>query len=185
MKIAEKIISKGEYTHNQVRHFVNVKQYIFLRRNGKKCLILRFSNDSDFVIDGMDIKIIQLDVNGNKIADSVFSSRIFYAAPGEIFSLTDGIEVEDNCVDFRLIFLKVNSSDYSYFLRNGEIVTIYQGVTSQSEQELKKIKKQKTYLLASSKTEKKYGFAFAVSVVGILLLCAVATLSYYAHFIFK
>lgn len=185
MKIAEQIISKGEYTHNRIEHFVNVKQYIFLRKNGKKCLILRFSNDADFIIDGMDIKIIQLDVAGNKITDSTLSARGLYAAPGDIFSLTDGIEVEEGCVDFRLAFSKVNSSDYSYFPRNGEIVAVYQGVVSQSERELKKLKKSQSSLLAFSKTEKKHRFSFVIALIMALLLSAAATLSYYVHFIFK
>jgi hypothetical protein len=43
----DKLISKSEYTHPQVGGFIVVKQYMFYRYQGKKCLMVRFANETE------------------------------------------------------------------------------------------------------------------------------------------
>ena len=62
------LISKGEYKHYQIDNFISVKQYMFLRSNGKKCLTLRYKNDLGYKVNGFKFLLIQIDVNGNVIA---------------------------------------------------------------------------------------------------------------------
>ncbi len=117
-------IAKGVYRHSQIDHFISVKNYIFLRNNGKKYLLLRFSNELDYAVDGLTYAVLQYDANGNEITNKRIDMDGVKIRPHEMFATDSALEVDEKCVDFRVVFLEVRSGKYHY--RTVEkIVSVY------------------------------------------------------------
>ena len=55
----EDIISKGNYTYPQLEDLVFVKQYIMLRDEGAKRLLLRMSNNRSEKLEGVSFRLTQ------------------------------------------------------------------------------------------------------------------------------
>ena len=115
------ILSKGPYTYAQPGGFLTVKQYIFTTVGGKKCLVLRFSNDADYKMDTAELTLTQMDARGNVLATTPVRLSIFLAA-GKTAAIDRGIPVDERCVDFRVRVESVRSGDYVYRERSGIIV---------------------------------------------------------------
>ena len=119
------IISKGEYKHYQIDNFVSVKQYIFLKADGKKCLTLRFTNSLGYTVNAFKFVLAQIDVQGNvikkkkiKLSNLVFESETDYTSD-------KGIIVDEKCVDFKVQMLCVYSDRYRYKLKNDKVAIYY------------------------------------------------------------
>jgi hypothetical protein len=115
------ILSKGPYTYAQPSGFLTVKQYIFTSMGGKRCLVLRFSNDADYKMDTVELTLTQMDAYGNVLATTPARLGIFLAA-GKTAAIDRGIPVEERCVDFKVHIDSVRSGDYVYRECGGHIV---------------------------------------------------------------
>ena len=123
--ISEKqYIAKGIYRHPQIGHFVSVKNYIFLRDRGKKYLLVRFSNELDYVVDGLTCAVLQYNAEGEEIATAKINMDGLYIRPCELFATDNAVEVDEKCVDFRVVFLEVRSGKYRYRTTD-QIVSVY------------------------------------------------------------
>ncbi len=120
------IITKGMYKHAQTLGFVSAKQYIFFNKNNKRCLSLRFSNDMDVAIDGINFTIAELDANGKLIRNSKahFSGTVL---PGRMFAPDDAVVVDPKCCDFKVTVDKVVSRNYEYTSIDGKVFVRYCG----------------------------------------------------------
>lgn len=125
MAISQQRISKGFYQYSQVNNFITVKNYMFLREKGKKCLLLRFVNDTDFKVDSMEYTVVQLDAGGQTIATIPVVCKKMNFAPGEMYASNDSIVVDDYCSDFKIVFSAVHSGNYVYTVRDGRVVADY------------------------------------------------------------
>ena len=122
--ISEKqYIAKGNYLHTQIGRFVSVKNYIFLRADGKKHLLLRFSNDMDYTADGFDYTVFAYDADGAELSRERVSHSGLRVLPGETFSTPTPIAVDEKCVDFRVVFSEVRSGEYRYCV-SGDTVSV-------------------------------------------------------------
>ena len=119
-------ISKGVYLHPQTSGFVTVKQYIFCRKRGKKCLLIKFSNGCDFTVSAMNFTVLQLDAAGEIIGKTPISYSSLSAASGSDFSVNSGVIVEEKCSDFKVVFDEVYSGYFKYVLKNGIPVAYYE-----------------------------------------------------------
>ena len=125
MASGQQRISKGFYQYSQVNNFITVKNYMFIRENDKKCLLIRFVNDSDFVVDSMEYVVVQLGVGGEIIKKSEVICKNMKLAPNEIYAPDDALVVDDYCSDFKVVFSCVKSGDYVYTVREGRVVVDY------------------------------------------------------------
>ena len=119
------LISKGEYKHYQIDNFISVKQYMFLRSNGKKCLTLRYKNDLGYKVNGFKFLLIQIDVNGNVIAKKKIKINNIGFYKGATYTCNKGIIVDEKCVDFKVQMLCVYSDRYRYKLKNDKVAVYY------------------------------------------------------------
>ena len=133
MNEKQHIISKGPYAHSQINKFVNVKQYIFVRKEGQKCLLLKFMNDTDFHINAIGFKLVQLNSEGKTIC----TQRVVYdgisVMPGTAYTPTSRIVVNEKCVDFKVVFDYVDSGYYRYIPKRGKVVVYYKEPEYRSE----------------------------------------------------
>ena len=66
-EITEKV-EKGAYPYHQHGAFVNVKNFIFTTRSGKRCLLLQFTNESAINVEAIKFVLVQLDSTGKVIS---------------------------------------------------------------------------------------------------------------------
>lgn len=118
-------VAKGFYRYPQINGFISVKQYIFVYEDGKKYLLIRFSNDSDFCTDRIKYRVTRIDIEGDVLGADVYDSGSIVLEEGNTYAPSVPIAVEDRCVDFKLDILEVRSRDYRYHVREGKVETVY------------------------------------------------------------
>ena len=125
MKEKQHVISKGPYTYPQINKFLTVKQYIFYRKEGQKCLLLKFMNDAEFFINEFRFKLIQLNSEGKTICSQNVLFEEISVPSGTAFTPTSRIVVDEKCSDFKIVFDYVDSGEFRYRIKRGKIVTFY------------------------------------------------------------
>ena len=115
------IISKGLYVYSQIDDFIAVKDYIFSRSQGKKCLFLRFINYADYVVNSMSFTLIQLSSSGEELGHIDINCSKLDIRPGQSYACNNGIVVNEYCSDFKVIFSSVHSENYIYTVCNGRV----------------------------------------------------------------
>ena len=161
------IIDKGFYNRPQGERKVKLKQYIIVRRDGKKCLLLRFLNESELVVSGMEFVLTQIGADGEVIDNSVVHLNEIKLRPDETYTSREGIVIDDGCVDFTVEIRTVISGGYKYCLSDGQMLARYDRRLGQRKKTKKygKMQIQRTNLTASRLS--------AVAAVVIVLLFAV------------
>ena len=119
------IIEKGGYNHPQVSGFVSLKQYIFIKKNGKRLLMLRFANEFHHKINGFEIILTQLSGDGRVLKRTRIPYHKADVASGNAFAPDEGIVVMDNCIDFRVSLVSFYSGAYKYLMKHGRAVAHY------------------------------------------------------------
>lgn len=119
------IIEKGAYTHHQTGAFIQVKNYIVMRKADKKSLLLQLTSSFEKAVDGVKITLTQLDSAGNVISNESFVYDGFTINPGENYALDSGLVLDSACSDFRVHVVYAVSGEYRYFFRNGQSVQTY------------------------------------------------------------
>ena len=127
----EQIISKGVYNFSQISDFISVKNYIFMHQDEKICLAIRFSNDTDYVIDSVAFCLIRLDAAGKVIGKKRVEYTGMNLFPGELYCANKGIVVENQCVDFKIQFYEAYSGYYKYVVRNRRVNVYYDRKTAE------------------------------------------------------
>lgn len=120
------VLEKGLYNHPKIPGYLSVGQFIFTRKEGKKCLLLRFVNEAEFRIDGVEFTVIQLDLYGKKIGRTKIKYTDINVAPDSTFAPERGIIVSEKCVDFYVQMRSVSSRSYRYVFKNGEVASCYE-----------------------------------------------------------
>ncbi len=118
-------ISKGFYQHPQISNFISVKNYIFLHRNEKQYLLIRFSNDSEFTVDSMRLTILQLDAQNQTISKTTVQYEDLSFAPNTTYASPKGLAVDEKCCNFKILYNEVHSGHYCYTVRSNEVVVQY------------------------------------------------------------
>jgi hypothetical protein len=172
--MSEQYISKGQYTYTQQSGYVTVKNYIFLEKNGKKCLILRFSNDSAGVeFNEMRFTVVEKDPAGQVIKRTRVEWRGLKFAPGTTYVNEDAIVVDDLCVDFKIEPECLISGQYRYVFDHSGVRVDFIPSEKKSTDEIDDADR----IYVNSVSRKQYGkpkLAGLVAFVAILLIFAVA-----------
>lgn len=125
MNNSKNYIEKGYYNHPQVSGYVSAKQFMLVRRNSKRCLLLRFENESALEFKSMEFMLIQRGANGEIIDKSKVKYNGIRIRPESIFAPQSGIVVSDDCVDFEIRMISLLSGPYKYTFRKGRAVCHY------------------------------------------------------------
>lgn len=165
MKVDLQIISKGLYKGAVDKAFpIEVKEYVFTRKDGQKCLLLRFLNQSRLTVTVLNFWLIQKNFYGEQISKEKISLEV-NCGNAKIFSPAFGLVVQDKCVDFDVEMISVFSGEYEYISENGECFLKYQ-----LNKEKVNISKKKVSCVQHSKLDNKVKFATAILVFAIFLI---------------
>ena len=166
MKQECKIISKGLYKESDFEdEILSVKQYVFVRENNKKYLMLRFLNNANFLINSFEFWIVQKNVDGTEIAETKVRIKDIYARPGETFSPEKCFLVKDKCTDFEIRFVVIKSGHYEYRFKNGEVFVRYPLETNWIYGD-----NDKNYTHQESKLNKKVRFTSLILWIAVLMI---------------
>ena len=119
------IISKGTYDYYQQGAFLRVKDYIVTIIDGKKCLLLRFQNDSEVTINRIKIRLSTFDSNGKLLSKKSHVYESLNIKGYEEFALKSGILVNDDMSDFRVNVEFVTSGAYKFYFKHGLAIQKY------------------------------------------------------------
>ena len=126
MKRDLKIISKGLYKEPADKdELIIVKQYIFAREKGRKCLMLRFLNNSKTVVNSLEFWLVEKNSDGVEIAENKIKLNDICVKPGEFFAPQKLFMVKDKCVDFDIKVIVAKSGKYEYRRKNSETYVRY------------------------------------------------------------
>ena len=164
------IISKGLYKGAVDKAFpVYVKEYIFTRKSGRKCLLLRFFNPSDLNVTAINFLLIQKNSYGEEIHREKISLEGIYCAAGKVFSPLACFFVQDVCVNFEVEMISAFSGEYEYKSENGEAFVRYP-----IDSNKKSVAKRKGYCIQRTKLDNKVKFSIAILVLAIFLILVVS-----------
>lgn len=124
--MAEKIISKGFYSHAGIPNFVSVQQYIVIKKGKKRHLFLRFNNPRDERISSISFSVERYDYSGNLIGSTKVDKSNLKANSRSNFVVDRPVVMEDGCVDFKVIIHSVTYGDYKYVTHGDEIQVLYE-----------------------------------------------------------
>ena len=170
----DRLLKKGFYDHQQEYSFLYVRQYMFTEQNGKKCLHLRFFNESNVRITALEMVLTQIDSKGKVIAKDRIKLENIFAEPGEMYAPKKTVAVEPACSDFTVKIISVYSNKYRYTFRRGRAVEHYdpRGYNRAGKKRRREsdVKKQPRY--------ENYGkFYRLITFVSIMLIGAACVLS--------
>ena len=181
----DKLISKSEYSASQVGNFVVAKQYMIYRYQGSKCLLIRFANEADYVVDSFDFTLIQLDSKGGIIGEIKSSCDKLHFAPGSMYAMEKGIVVDDRCVDCRIHVISAISGKYLYRVNRGRSLSVHymqdevwSYVNVKKQPKSISFKKNRIGLVAKQKEKHSYRWLRFVAVIAALLLILVNAIPY-------
>jgi hypothetical protein len=176
----QQILSKGFYQYAQIGNPVSVKDYIFLRNDQKKCLLLRFLNNLEYTVTAMDFTVIQMDSAGNVLENTQIVYKDLFFLPGSTYAESAGIVVDEACSDFKVVFSKVTAGKYEYTSRGGfPIVQYVKGV------EALEIEGEKgTNISKTSAKIRRFGkphLVAAAAVLAVLVMIGITAWGTYQH----
>lgn len=118
----QNIIDRGFYHHPQPSGSMAVKQYIITKENDKKLLHLRFFNESSLSVTGISLKLSQFTKDGKLILVGEYSASGIRVMPGSTYAFLTAMELADDCADFLVDVVSLNSSGYRYEHVHGKLV---------------------------------------------------------------
>ena len=109
-------IEKGSYTHPTPDGCIALKQYIITKEKGKRCLLLRFVNESAHTISAFEYVITELSSSGKVLGHSRITHTGIAVVSEGTYTPSSGIVVHNNCTDFRIRLVSYVSGAYKYVL---------------------------------------------------------------------
>ena len=121
----KRYIDKGIYSHGQIGGYLSVKQFMVVEEAGKRCLLLRFANESDFEINSVEFILTKINTHGVTIGTTRIKYDGLKIGAGEMYSPDMGIVVSSDCADFTVQILSIVSGKYRYVFKRGIVTAHY------------------------------------------------------------
>lgn len=120
-----KVISKGSYSTFRFNDFVSVKQYLLIREDGDKYLLLKLSNDAQETVTGLKLTVEQLDVRGVCVETSHVEWTDLSVMGGDQFISPEKIPLRENCIEVKINLVGATYGEYTYTVKSNELVVVY------------------------------------------------------------
>ena len=124
--MAEKIISKGTYSHPGVPNFVTAKQYIVVQKGKKRHLFLRFENPKNDTLTAISFSVDLLDSSGMVIGHTKIEKKNLSVKACSGFSINKSVVMVDGCADFKVTVHSASYGDYRYVTHGDEVQVLYE-----------------------------------------------------------
>lgn len=175
------VIAKGSYSNFKFNDFVSVRQYLLIRENGQKYLIMKLSNDASEPVTGLKLAVEQLDVRGNRIEVSHVEWTNVKGGANEKFIPQDKIPLKEECVEVKIRLIGAAYGNYNYEVKSNELIVTY-------EKESKLVKKDYSHRTDGKRSvlnERKFKIPRAIVVMTFFVLICVIAATVLQLFTFK
>ena len=149
-KTKENYLIKGDYLYAQASRYFTVKQYMIVEQEGKRCLLLRFRNDSEMTVTGVEFTVKQMDAKGHPVGNVTVQYSDMSVRPGALYCPEQGIVVSDHCVDCMILMRYVICGKIKYAFKKGHVSAHY------DKRGYVMVKKEKTKKKSRSHVEQRY-----------------------------
>ncbi len=119
------VIAKGSFSQFRFNEFISVRQYLLIREEGRKYLLLKLSNDAKETVTGLKLMIEQIDVRSACVEKTVVEWTDVNGEPGEKFIAKDKIPLRENCMEVKIHLIGATFGDYTYSVKSNELVVTY------------------------------------------------------------
>lgn len=170
------VIAKGKYRYPQKAGLVTVNNYIILKENGKKYLLLRFFNERNEVIDRLTIKLVQYDSAGKVISSARKTIGGIGGGGGSQFVPECKTELEDGCADFRADIISAEYGSYSYSPASGGLRVDY---TDEGELRPSDASAKKSGGKNFSLSKRSFRFSVIICLLAVVLAACMAALIFF------
>ena len=116
---------KGIYSHPQPQGHILLKEYVLFKENGKRCLILRFANETIEPIDSFEFFLSLIDTSGQVIRRIKINEDNLKFGSNSLYSTKKAIVVEETCADFIVSIISYSSGSYKFKLKKGQYIPYY------------------------------------------------------------
>ena len=120
------VLSKGSFSTFRFNEFVSVKQYLLIRENGKKYLLLRLVNDAKANVTSIKLCVEQIDVAGDVISHDYVNIENVNGKAGATFVLDEKIPLKDACIEVAINLVGASYGEYKYTIKSNELVIKYE-----------------------------------------------------------
>lgn len=174
------VSSKGFYRHPQPDKYVALRQYLFLRSGGEKYLLLRFENNTESTVDGLEILVTEMNIDGKVIGTRRATSGKLSASPGAVFSVPKKIRISKDCVDFKIKVVKATSGSYVYSANSNYVRVHYEKPTSRRRSSYTSVYTKKSSL--PTKFSKAGVFLTLITILTVGVALGYSILTYFTDF---
>ena len=131
--MAEKIISKGTYSHPGVPNFVSAKQYIVVQKGKKRHLFLRFENPRNDKLTSISFSVDLLDSSGMVIGHTKIEKKSLNVRACSGFAINKSVIMPDGCADFKVTVHSASYGDYRCITHGDEVQVLYEKQKDEGE----------------------------------------------------
>ena len=124
-KKTQTFLSKGLYEHPQTHGYFTVNEYIMLEQDGKRCLLIRFENELQSMVNELSFTVKQFNAAGKAIGRIKLCYSDLRILSGQRFSTEQGIVLDDECVDCVISVKYVIASNVKYIFKRGVVTAHY------------------------------------------------------------
>lgn len=171
MSEKDKITVKGIYEYPQTEGFISVKQFMFVYRDGVKHLLLRCTNETPTALRSARFVLTELDRDGEILNVRQLSYKDINADAGATFTANEGIPVSDECVDFKISFIRASAGKYTYKARGKRVNAYYT-----PDEEKPRLNRFESGFSVDSFEINKFGATSVLMAVALVLAVAALTL---------
>ncbi len=123
--INDNLLAKGVYDHFQVGGYFTVKEYIIVKQDGKRCLLLRFKNEMKTNVNTVEFTVKQLDSKNKQIHSATIKYDGLNIRSRAYYSAEQGIVLDDACENFIVQMRYVISDKVKYVFKKGLVTAHY------------------------------------------------------------
>lgn len=129
--MSKSVISKGKFALPKVSNFISLIQFLFIKEDGCKFLLLKLSNDRDETVNRVTLEITQKDIKGQPLNKYKMDFTVTNGKPHTKFALDKMIAIENDCVDFSVEVISADFGKYKYVAVGDTLILNYQNHSSQ------------------------------------------------------
>ncbi len=122
--MSEKIIQKGEYTHETSSMPVVPKQYIITEGKDAKQLLLRFENRSDEMLTSIKFNLIQYGVGDKVLKEETYEFNVKVQG-NTFFAPKKDMPLAPACIDFEIDIITVTYGNFAYTKDGDSVKSVF------------------------------------------------------------
>lgn len=124
--MADKIISKGFYTHPGIPNFVCAKQYVITRSGKENHLFFRFENPKNELLTAISFSVDCYDSDGRIIKTAKVEQNNLKVKGHDCFVVNRPVVLDGGCVDFKVTVNSAGYGDYCYVTHGNDVEVTYE-----------------------------------------------------------